>query len=253
MNTMKKIATIIFVSAALVACNKEEGPGGTSSIEGTVMGREFEPARTEVTEVIVTAGSELEHGDYWILNTPAGGTFYYIWYNNPTWISDGDPHLEGRTGIPVTFNYSDSNVEIALNTYLALTTLAESDFSIIGQNDVLIISQIASGYVPDANNMTTNFEVNIADQGQDEYYGSESPLSDIEVYILYGDDTVYGDQTRTGGDGEYRFTNLVKGTYSVYVVSQDTVNPEGFVKSGVTVKIDENKSVVTAGNLNLLY
>ncbi|MBK6527814.1 MAG: hypothetical protein IPO32_09370 [Crocinitomicaceae bacterium] len=250
---MKKIAVFICIASTLIACNKEEGPGGTSSIEGTVTGREFEPARAEITEVIFTAGSELEHGDYWILNTPIGGTYYYIWYDNPTWISDGDPYLEGRTGIAVEFNYSDSNIDIATNTSTALSSIAGSDFSISLQNDVMILTNKKSGYVPDANKVTTNFELNIGDQGQDEYYGSESPLSDIEVYILYGDDTVYGDQTRTGGDGEYRFTNLVKGTYSVYVVSQDTVNPEGFVKSGVTVKIDENKSVVTAGNLNLLY
>ncbi len=250
---MKKIVALICIASTFIACNKEEGPGGTSSIEGTVTGREFEPARAEITEVIFTAGSELEHGDYWILNTPVGGTFYYIWYDNPTWISDGDPHLEGRTGIAVTFNYSDSNTDIATNTSAAITSIAGSDFSISLQNDVMILTTKRAGYVPDANKVTTNFELNIGDQGQDEYYGSESLLSDMEVYILYGDDTVYGDQTRSGGDGEYRFTNLVKGTYTVYVVSQDTLNPEGFVKSGVTVVIDENKVVVSAGNLDLLY
>lgn len=250
---MKKFFAIIFISSTFIACNKDEGPGGTSSIEGTVTGREFEPSRGEITEVIFTAGSELEHGDYWILNTPVGGTFYYIWYENPTWITDGDPHLDGRTGIPVSFNYSDSNLDIATNTSAALTSIASSDFSISLQNDVMILTNKKAGYVPDANKVSTNFELNIGDQGQDEYYGSESPLSDIEVYILYGDDTVYGDQTRTGGDGEYRFTNLVKGTYTVYVVSQDTLNPEGFVKSATSVTIDENKSVVSAGNLDFLF
>jgi hypothetical protein len=250
---MKKFSALIFISFVFIACNKEEGPGGTSSIEGTVTGREFEPARPEITEVVFTAGAELEHGDYWILNSTVGGTFYYIWYNNPTWISDGDPHLDGRTGIQVTFNYSDSNSEIALNTNTALTSIAGNDFSCVLQNDVMIITNKKAGYVPDANKVSTNFELNIGDQGQDEYYGSESLLSDIEVYILYGDDAVYGDQTRTGGDGEYRFTNLVKGTYTVYVVSQDTLNPEGFVKSGATVSIDENKSFVNAGNLDFLF
>jgi hypothetical protein len=250
---MKKIITLVLLSSAILSCNKEEGEGGTSSIEGTVTGREFEPARAEITEVIVSAGSELEHGDYWILNSPIGGTYYYIWYDNPTWITNGDPQLEGRTGIPVVFNYSDSNLEIAANTNLALTSFAGSDFSIVVENDILIITQRTAGYVPDANNMTTNFEVNIGEQGQDAYYGSQSLLADVEVYILYGDDTIYGDQTRTGGDGEFRFTNLVKGTYTVYVVSQDTINPETFVKSAVTVSVDKNKSVVEAGDLKYLY
>lgn len=250
---MKKINSVFLISITLLSCNKEEGPGGTSSIQGTVTAREFEPSRPEITEVIFSSGGSLEHGDYWILNTPIGGTYYYIWYNNPTWVSDGDPTLEGRTGIEVSFNYSDSNIEIATNTNTALTAVVSADFSIVQQSDVLILTNKLAGYVPDANNMTTGFELNIADQGQDDYMGSESLTADAEVYILYGDDEVFGDQTRTGGDGEFRFTNLVKGNYTIYVVSQDTTNPEAGIKNTVTISIDKNKSVVDAGNLDLIY
>ncbi|MBK7130005.1 MAG: carboxypeptidase regulatory-like domain-containing protein [Crocinitomicaceae bacterium] len=252
----KKLSFIAFSSLSLislVACNKTEGPGGTSSITGIIHGIEFEPAKTEITEVIVSQGSELEHGDYWLINNSTGGTFYYVWYNNPGWISDGDPHLEGRTGIEVSFNYSDSNLDIATNTSTAITTIAGANFDVTVQQDVLVLTNKIAGAVPDANNMTTNFEINIADQGEDEFFGDAMPLADARVYLVYGNETTYGDEVRTGGDGDFRFNNLVKGNYSLYVVSQDTVNSNATVKNSVTLEIKQNKSVVDVGVLEMVY
>lgn len=238
---------------AFTGCNKTEGPGGTSTIRGTVMGREFEPAKNEITEVIMSPGSELEHGDFWILNAPVGETYYYIWYGNPTWISDGNPYLEGRTGIEVTFNYSDSNLDIANNTAAAISAIAGNDFTVAIQNDILTLTNKTAGHVPDANNMSTAFEINVTDQGEDEFFGTSMPLADARVYLVYGDAGGYGDEVRTGGDGDYSFTNLVKGNYTVYVVSQDTLSPTETVKSAISVTIDENKSVQQAADLQLIY
>ena len=247
------IALLSFGLTTLISCNKTEGPGGTSSITGIIRGIEFEPAKYEITEVIVSQGNELEHGDYWLINNTTGGTFYYVWYKNPGWISDGDPHLEGRTGIEVSFNYSDSNLDIATNTANAITTSAGANFDVVVQQDVLVLTNKFSGAVPDANNMTTNFEINIADQGEDEFYGDATPIADARVYLVYGNETTYGDEMRTGGDGDFRFNNLVKGNYTIYVVSQDTINSNATVKNSITLEIEQNKSVVDAGVLEMVY
>lgn len=241
-----------FLSVLVLACNKEEGRGGTSTIRGKVVARSFEPAKSEQTEIIVSEGAALEHGEYFIINNVAGGTFYYVWYNNPTWITNGDPNLEGRTGIEVGFNYSDSNIDIATATFNAIVSAASADLSISLSNDVLLITHKAAGSVPDANNMTTSFEVNIADQGEDKIWSNETPGVNERVYIVYGDNTFYGDEVRTGGEGDYEFTNLVKGNYTIYVVSQDTLNPDQTIKNSAVLTISENKELVEVSELEVI-
>jgi hypothetical protein len=237
----------------ITACNKTEGPGGTSTIRGTVWGRSYNAAQKEITEIIVSPGSQLEHGDFWVINAPLGGTFYYIWYDNPTWVSNGDPQLEGRTGIGVSFNYSDSNLEIAQNTADALSAYAGGDFMVVLENDVITLTNRVAGNVPDANNMSTPFEINIGNQGEDQVIANAAPLADAKVYIVYGDAAGYGDQVRTGGDGDYTFSNLVKGDYTIYVVSEDTLNPGTTIKTTTTVSIAKNKTVQQAADLELIY
>jgi hypothetical protein len=250
-NCYYALALAIFLVTS--GCNKEAGPGGTSSITGYVNGKDHQFAQAEITEIIFTAGSEVEHGDYWILNTPNNGTQYYVWYDNPTWISNGDPQLAGRTGIPVSFNYSDSNSEIADNTLNALNAVLTPDFSMSLTNDVLILTNTSSGYVPDANNMISPFEFNIADQGSDATLSTSTPSIDEHVYLVYGANKNYGESVKTGGDGEFRFDYLTKGTYTVYVVSKDTTTQNGAMKEAVTLEIADNKSVVSLSAINVLY
>ncbi|MBK9190734.1 MAG: carboxypeptidase regulatory-like domain-containing protein [Crocinitomicaceae bacterium] len=238
---------------SVYSCNKTEGPGGTSAIRGTVTGKEFNPSVNEKTEIICSPGSQVEHGDFFILNAPDGNELFYVWYNNPTWISDGDPALSGRTGIVVWFNYSESNTNIATNTADAITNVAGLSFDVEVQNDILILTNKASGNVADANNMSSPFEINIADQGEDEFYGVEMPLADARVYIVYGENIGYGDDVITGGDGDYSFSNLVKGDYTLYVVSKDSLNPETTIKSSVNISISDNKSIVEAPVIKCLY
>jgi|GEM_PF-363006 len=44
---------------------------------------------------------------------------------------------------------------------------------------------------------------------------------DEDVYIIYGDDSIYSDRTRTSYDGYYRFEYLRPGNYNIYVYSKN--------------------------------
>lgn len=46
------------------------------------------------------------------------------------------------------------------------------------------------------------------------YYGPEE-----RVYIVYGDNTIHDDDTRTGPDGQYKFVGLQPGKYRVFAYS----------------------------------
>jgi len=81
-----------------------------------------------------------------------------------------------------------------------------------------------------------------------EYYAP-----DEEVYIIYGDDSIYSDRTRTNYDGSYRFEFLRPGNYTVFAYSKNletrlpplyavkkTVN----ISSGQEVKLVEDIEIV---------
>ena len=217
-----RLIGIGFIFISITSCNKD-GLGGTASIEGVVMGMDHSYAKNEITQVSFTNGNSVEHGDYWLLNSPDLNNYFYIWYDNPTWISNGDPGLQGRIGIKVSFNYSDSNIEIATRTMEAIANTT-SIFDMVLDNDILILTCTMTGECPDAKDMTSPFAFDIAQQGHNAYLGASEPLVDEKVYIKYGDSEYHNDIEQTSMDGKFRFTNLSKGNYTVFTFSKDTIN-----------------------------
>jgi hypothetical protein len=53
----------------------------------------------------------------------------------------------------------------------------------------------------------------------EQYYAA-----DENVFIIYGDDPVYGDKTSTNYDGTYRFEYLREGKYTIYTYSKDSAH-----------------------------
>ena len=82
-----------------------------------------------------------------------------------------------------------------------------------------------------------------------EYYESEE-----RVYIVYGDNGIYNDDTDTHSDGSYIFRDLRKGIYTVFVYSDDTTGTVASDKVTVekTVEITDNKQIVTLDNLIII-
>lgn len=52
---------------------------------------------------------------------------------------------------------------------------------------------------------------------QEEYYAPKE-----DVYIIYGDDRTYSEHVETNYDGTFEFKFLRKGTYHIYVYSEDS-------------------------------
>jgi len=241
---------LMILSIAFVSC-KKEGPGGTSSIQGIVMSSNHVDAEAEITEITFTNGLEVEHGDYFLLNSTNSDDYYYVWYDNPTWVTNGDPLLNGRTGIKVEFNYSNSNTEIADSTLSALGNYTNGNYTFQQINDVIILTNTGLGNVPDADKVTSPFEFNIANQGKDAQLNDALPYVDEQVYIKYGDNEYTNDDVRTGINGEFQFTGLAKGSYTVFVYSKDTLNG-GVEQVSLSVDISANKSINDLGTFNII-
>ena len=82
----------------------------------------------------------------------------------------------------------------------------------------------------------------------------EGAGKDVNVYIIYGDETSYGDKTATAPDGTFEFQYLRPGKYKVYVYSKTTVtatNPNGKIEVSVDTEITKKKQAVDVGQLKI--
>lgn len=82
-----------------------------------------------------------------------------------------------------------------------------------------------------------------------EYWGQQE-----DVYIMYGNDTIPSDDTKTGYNGTYWFRFLQAGEYTVYVMSEDTTftYPSGKFPIKTTVTINDNGETVQAPTLTIV-
>jgi hypothetical protein len=75
---------------------------------------------------------------------------------------------------------------------------------------------------------------------------------DEDVYIIYGDDSIFSDRTRTSYEGSYRFEYLRRGTYTIYAYSKNIVTglpPLLAVRQ--TVQILSDGQFVTAEDIKI--
>ena len=85
--------------------------------------------------------------------------------------------------------------------------------------------------------------------------------SDADVYIIYGNETSYGDHQKTNYLGDYEFKYLRKGGYKIYVYSDDSAKLVGPPANPLAPKmaivkdisITANKQIVDAGTITVLH
>lgn len=84
-------------------------------------------------------------------------------------------------------------------------------------------------------------------QFESEYYVAEQ-----RVYIVFGDEDFYGDEIRTDYNGEFKFSYLYEGSYTVYVYSEcSPLNPcdSGTEAILFTVEVLKNGDTVVTDDL----
>lgn len=256
------VALCIAGISVLVSCKKDAGSGGTSSITGQVSGRMYSgsngsSAEAEITSITIPDGASIDDGDYILLNTPAGGTNYYVWFHWNNGVAP-DPGLQGRTGITVTYDFTETNLEVAANVAAAIQSGGAADFTVSLDNDIITVTNLTMGEVTDADELSSALLVDVSNQGKGGVAGSsgyvDGPIADERVYLIYGDDDFYSESVRTDAEGRYQFTGLNRGDYKVYVFSEDTASAPGLLKEVSTnVSIADKKEVVQATSLFVIH
>ena len=153
----------------------------------------------------------------------------------------------------VTFNYSDSNIEIAQKTRQALLAIPGANYNITLSSDILTITDLGQVNVPDADNGTTNFAVDVANNGKPGSASSNTPIANERVYIIYGNNEYAAKDLRTDEAGSYSFEGLQKGEYTIYVLSKDPVNNGVMTRESIQASIAEDNSIVEVETMNIIY
>ena len=242
---MKTTTALSFLALSLVfaSCEKMAGPGGSSAIRGYVEGSNTTSGKNEKIEITVTRGIELEHGDYLILNQPNGQN-YYFWFDNEAWVSNGDPSLTGRSGVAISYTYNDADTTIARKVEEALDSVMSNSFEISRSGDMLYLNANSNVEIPDPDDVTTSFVIDIAQQGESDIIGENLPMANERVYLIYGDGSFYNESARTGAFGDFQFDNLQIGEYQVYVMSKDPLTGEMTKQILEKVSITSKESIV---------
>ena len=81
--------------------------------------------------------------------------------------------------------------------------------------------------------------------------GDLYPATDADVYISYGESGLADDKGRTGYNGKYKFSNLTKGDYTIFVYSDDTLSNTKYPKLTFSQKVslDKKKSEAVADTM----
>ena len=105
--------------------------------------------------------------------------------------------------------------------------------------------------ITDADNGTTNFNVDVTNQGKADVNGAELAMTDEKVYLIYGDGTVFNDIARTGADGTFTFEGLQIGKYKVYALTKDATTGE-MVPVYKEIEITEKATINEIGVLSIV-
>jgi hypothetical protein len=119
-----------------------------------------------------------------------------------------------------------------------------NSFAISRNGDMLYLNANNNIEIPDPDDVTTSFVIDVAQQGESDIAGDNLPMSNERVYLIYGDGTFYNESARTGAFGDFQFDNLQIGEYQVYVMSKDPLTGEMTKQILEKVSITSEESIV---------
>jgi hypothetical protein len=214
------LSTSLLLCAVLSAsCSKDEGEGGTSTIKGKLMVKQYDNGyRTLLSEsaaadenVFIIYGTDHEtyDEDY---KTSYNGEYEFKYLQKGSYKVFA--YTTDTTGVSVTGYVDENKPKIPMFASVDITkngsTVTVPDFTILKNNDKGSSTIRGKVFLKLYNN-AVNFLYN-------SYY-----VPDEDVFIIAGNGTAsYFDDYKTSYNGEYEFTELPQGNYRIFSYSVDT-------------------------------
>lgn len=208
---MKKITVYLISVFLMFSCAKQEGQGGLASIKGVVMIQNInsqlqkvgEPYPAQDEDVFISYGSSNLRDDD--VTTSPNGEFEFSYL---------------MPGSYTIFAYSDDTVNYSNNSQLAIYSSVEiKEKKENAKLDTIILYK----YVDyDEGSAVINGTVY-----QQEYFPGSStlimdtiPAQDVDVFLINTGNNQILERVRTIYNGNYSFSNLIPGEYTVYVYGE---------------------------------
>lgn len=193
-----------------ISCKKDPGEGGAATIKGKLLAANYHSQTT-------TAGSD---------DGAAEEAIYIIYGDNTIADHNEKTSYDGsfefkylRKGTYTIFAYSlDKNSAIPVETIISKTIEIKDKKETMEVTDFIIYKEADKGGSSAIKGKVFMRDYDMAFTTlQSEYY-----KSDEDVLIIFGNDTINDDNTKTSFDGSFQFDGLRKGIYKVYAFSKDS-------------------------------
>lgn len=214
---IKGMVACLFL-ATLVSCEREEGFGGSGSISGKIILREYNMDQSILLREYVAA----DHNVYIIFgNQPNVGDEVETSYNGLfsfNYLTPGDYEVyyysedtaRESSHEDIAFSIStnlSNNQDLDMGTMYTYRFMDFDDGGATIRGRVMMINYFS----------TTTPPLNDSD------IKDIVPAQDLEVYLKYGDKAGYDERVRTDYNGYFQFVDLIKGNFRIYVYSQQVV------------------------------
>jgi hypothetical protein len=243
---MKQMVSIKWVFAFILvalgfACTQEEGPGGNSHIKGCLIEKVYnqdfslllEERPAKDWDVFLLFGNQKSVGEDVKTSFSGDFNFQYLWPGTyKVYYFSQDSSDFGIEKEVVSEIQLDKNQTRMLDTLYCFSTLDWNDGTAVVKGKVIEKNYKNSSSYP---NLQTKYIV---------------PAKDKEVFLLYGTETVPVERVRTSYDGTFEFKNLIKGTYKVFVLSEDVTEETDQIPIFKEALVTENGQVIDLGIFN---
>jgi hypothetical protein len=214
-NIFKVTAIAIFFVSLISSCTQDEGFGGNSYIKGVLVEKFYNkdftvfqyerPAKNE--DVYLMFGDEKVVGDDVETSITGHFTFPYLWPGNYQlyYYSDDTTVVSTEQTEVVHIINLERNQDADLGTLYTYKGLDWDEGFAKIRGKVMLINYKNESQYP-------NLQIK-----------DISPAQEMEVYMTYNNAEFYTERIRTHKDGTFEFNHLLKGSYAIYVYSEDVI------------------------------
>ncbi|MEA3460321.1 MAG: hypothetical protein U9R49_00490 [Bacteroidota bacterium] len=247
-NSREKFSSLLLVVAPLglfvflfQSCQKEEGPGGTGSISGTLTEQFYnddfslliyeKPAVDE--EIFIVYGNDEGLGNRVRTNDMGQFMFKYLYPGDyRVFFVSRDSSLALPLEDEKVYELSlERGEEHKLGSLEKLSTLDYDDGAAMIKGVVKVIDYVDLSTWP-------NLVI------EKTYYATEQ-----EIYLTYNRHTFYDDRIRTQTGGVFEFGGLIPGNYLIFIYSDDVTGESDKVTLEFEVSINDLEQVVDLGEI----
>lgn len=201
---------LMLLASTITSCKKEPGEGGAATIKGKLLAGNYHSPEASVTseDGIAEEVVYIIYGDHTVPDrnekTGPDGSFEFNFL---------------RKGSYTLFAYSlDKDSKIPFEAIVQKTIEINDKKEAVEITDFVVFKEADKGGSSSIKGKVFLRDYDIAFTTlQSQYY-----KADEDVFIIYGNDTIQDDDTKTSYDGSFRFNGLRKGNYKLYVMSKDS-------------------------------